>query len=347
MLRLHTLQARISAAIGLLALLLAVLGGLGLWGLQRSNAALQSMVEGQLRPMQLLAGVSQVLDRAKYGVVSAIADPVQIDQDMDALRALLESGQQDWAAYRSSVHTMQESALIEQYERAWTELRERGVRPAMEVLRGMNRTGATETYTQTLLPLHAPARKLLNELMLEQQHNGQALYEQMQAGHRWLFGLSLAAMLAGVVIAVVAALTLARAIARPLERAVVVARGVAEGDLTQHIEVTSRDEAGQLLSALRHMNERLQDIVSRVRLGTDTMALAANEIAGGNQDLSQRTESQAAALQQTTASLRQLSTVVQDHTGHADEARRLAGSAQASAQRGRASTQAVVQTMEG
>ena len=347
MLRLHTLKERIVAAIGLLALLLAALGGLGLWGLQRSNAALQAMVEEQLRPMQLLARVSQVLDMGRFGVVSTIADPVQVDQDMDALQALLARGQRDWAAYRASPHTPAELALIEAYERAYAELMERGVRPAMEVLRGMNLPGATETYTQTLLPLHAPARQLLNELMQEQQQTGQVLYEQMQAGYRWIFGLSLTAVLAGVAIAIVAAYTLARAIARPLVQAVTVACGVAEGDLTQTIAVTSRDETGQLLAALQHMNERLQDIVSRLRQGTDAMALAASEIASGNQDLSLRTESQAAALQQTTASLRQLSEVVQGHVRHAEQARQLAAAAQGTAQQGSVSTQAVVQTMEG
>src|SRR5256885_13789125 len=63
------------------------------------------------------------------------------------------------------------------------------------------------------------------------------------------------------------------------------AQAVAAGDLGSRIEVHGKDETGQLLQALQHMNESLQRIVGQVRQGTDSIATASGQIASGNQDL--------------------------------------------------------------
>ena len=60
-----------------------------------------------------------------------------------------------------------------------------------------------------------------------------------------------------------------RSITRPLGQVVDIARRVADGDLTSDIAVDSRDEAGQMMEALRHMNASLTRIVGEVRTSTE------------------------------------------------------------------------------
>ncbi|WP_019143225.1 methyl-accepting chemotaxis protein, partial [Noviherbaspirillum massiliense] len=88
------------------------------------------------------------------------------------------------------------------------------------------------------------------------------------------------------VLGVILALWIARNITRPLADAVKLARQVAEGDLRARVEVKSKDETGELMSALKNMNESLIRIVSNVRAGTDAITSASQEIAAGNMDLS-------------------------------------------------------------
>ncbi|MFA6314731.1 MAG: MCP four helix bundle domain-containing protein, partial [Sterolibacterium sp.] len=82
-------------------------------------------------------------------------------------------------------------------------------------------------------------------------------------------------------VSVVAALWMSRMITRPLVKAVSVAKTVAAGDLTSHIEVTSKDETGELLQALKHMNASLLKIVGEVRSGTEAIGSGTAEIARG------------------------------------------------------------------
>jgi methyl-accepting chemotaxis protein len=92
----------------------------------------------------------------------------------------------------------------------------------------------------------------------------------------------------------VAAWIISRSITVPLQSAVDIASTVANGDLTTQFKAESnRDEIGDLMTALKGMNDSLRNVVSQVQLGTNTIATASNEIAAGNMDLSQRTEEQA------------------------------------------------------
>ncbi|VVE27125.1 chemotaxis protein [Pandoraea aquatica] len=129
------------------------------------------------------------------------------------------------------------------------------------------------------------------------------------------------------VIGIGAAYSVTRSITRPIARAVEVAERVAQGDLTSRIEVTSRDETGQLMAALKHMNESLDQIVRRVRSGTAAIASASGELLAGNTDLSSRTEEQAASLEETASSMEQLTATVKQNADNARQASQLASNA--------------------
>jgi methyl-accepting chemotaxis protein len=160
-------------------------------------------------------------------------------------------------------------------------------------------------------------------------------------GTRILGGILALALVLGVVCAV----SITRSLTRPLRKAVSVAQQVAQGDLTSHIEVRSKDETGQLLAALQAMNGSLQSIVGEVRNGSDSIATAAAQIAAGNVDLSARTEEQAGALEETAASMEELTTAVRQNSENAAQARALAVAAYGVADKGGAVVGRAVQTM--
>jgi methyl-accepting chemotaxis protein len=115
--------------------------------------------------------------------------------------------------------------------------------------------------------------------------------------------------------------------------------------LRSEVAVASKDETGQLLLALQDMNNSLDGIVGRVRVGADTIATASREIADGNLDLSSRTEQQASTLQETASSMEELTSTVQQSAEQARRAHLMAQSATETAARGGAAVAHVVDTM--
>jgi methyl-accepting chemotaxis protein len=173
---------------------------------------------------------------------------------------------------------------------------------------------------------------------IKAKRSGDEIYSQVRI---WILGILAASMVLGMTLAV----WIARIVSRPLKDAVAIAKTVSAGDLTSRIETGSKDETGQLLAALKDMNQSLTGIVRNVRVGTEAIATASGQIASGNLDLSSRTEEQASSLEETAASMEQLANSVKQNAENADQANRLAISAFDVAGKGRVVVSQVVDTM--
>lgn len=168
------------------------------------------------------------------------------------------------------------------------------------------------------------ATELLNQARKQIVATTEASVTRAAASSERATLLSLIAMVFGASGAIAAGVAVSRSITRPLKHAVEVAQSVAAGNLATKIDVTSEDETGQLLAALRAMNSSLKNIVTEVRQGAETISLASNEIAHGNLDLSSRTEKQAAALEETASSMEELTSTVQMNAANANQANQMA-----------------------
>jgi methyl-accepting chemotaxis protein len=139
---------------------------------------------------------------------------------------------------------------------------------------------------------------------------------------------------------------LVRSIREPLAQANDLAARIAEGDLTHSVHSDRTDEFGQLLHSLEAMNISLGRMVSEIRGGTDSIAIASAEIATGNNDLAQRTEQTSGNLQATASSMDGITQMVQHSTDSARQASSLAANASKVAQRGSEVVSQVVSTMQ-
>jgi len=157
----------------------------------------------------------------------------------------------------------------------------------------------------------------------------------------------LGALLVCVLLAVGAAVWLIGSVTKPLHAAIEVASRIAAGDLSHDIAIDSSNETGRLLQALQRMQTSLLDIVEQVREGSGNVANASAEIAQGNQDLSDRTENQANALQVTASSMHTLESTVRQNADNARQANELALTASSVAVKGGDVVGQVVETMKG
>ncbi len=192
-----------------------------------------------------------------------------------------------------------------------------------------------------------PIGKAVNKL-IDYQLNEVKL-EHGAAAQRYTSGLSVFAVI--VLVSLAAGSTIGwvmiRAITAPLNQAVRIARSVAGGNLTQHIDDDGKSETAMMLSALKDMQTSLVEVVATVRSGSEGVAAASAEIAQGNHDLSARTEQQASALEETAASMEELNSTVRQNADSARQANQLALNASTVAIHGGQVVSQVVETMKG
>ncbi|TAK64535.1 methyl-accepting chemotaxis protein [Methylobacter sp.] len=126
----------------------------------------------------------------------------------------------------------------------------------------------------------------------------------------------------------------------------IIASALSEGDLTQTISKNYPGTFGAVIASMNGTVENLRGLVGEIQDSTISINTAAKEIAAGNNDLSHRTEEQAASLEQTAASMEELTSTVQLNAKSAQYANQLAVGATDIAGKGVAVVEQVVTTME-
>ncbi len=193
---------------------------------------------------------------------------------------------------------------------------------------------AADHYSSQLKALLSLQRKSIDDFAVELELSSERSFKLLVA---------LGALV--VLLGALAAYLITRSITQPLRAAVDVAETVANGDLSTVFNAAPRDEIGDLMRALKAMNESLFKVVSEVQSGTRSIATASHEIAAGNLDLSSRTEQQASSLEETAASMEELTSTVRQNADNAEQANQLALTASGVAAKGGAIVGKVVDTM--
>ncbi|CAG9247031.1 Aerotaxis sensor receptor protein [Paraburkholderia unamae] len=138
-----------------------------------------------------------------------------------------------------------------------------------------------------------------------------------------------------------------RHLGEPLAQMTTASTRMAAGDLTATLAIATNDDLGDVLQALNQLQANLTAIVFDVRSQIDGMLDAAHEISSGNLDLSRRTEMQAASLEETAATMDQLTTTVQANADASARALDLARDAQSAAAEGGSIAAQMERTMTG
>ena len=337
---------RLALAFGLVLVLLAVVLGTGVQKLSAMNDLLVKVVEVNNARIEAAGAMRDNLRRISIAVrdITIISDDALMQEQSAAIVKAREGYDAAAGALTASIVTEEGKAQL-----ATTAAAAAKVLPLVARAESLARQNDIEAGREFLRTEFVPAMRgwttSIDEIIAlqttrnaEDQARGQDAYRDART---LMFSVGALALLAAVVVA----WRITRSITRPLNQAVEVARTVAAGDLSSEIEVTSTDETGQLLSALKEMNGNLRDIVSQVRTGTETIATASDEIASGNLDLSARTEQQASSLEETASSMEELTSTVKQNAEHARQANGLARSASDVATRGGAVVSDVVETM--
>jgi methyl-accepting chemotaxis protein len=160
----------------------------------------------------------------------------------------------------------------------------------------------------------------------------------------------MSAVVALVLIVIVAAIVMSAVTTVSLKQLSTVrdamkAIGSGSGDLTKRLPVDGRDEVAQISSAFNQFIEKLLVVMKQIRDTSESVRLAANEIATGNVDLSSRTEAAAASLQQTAASMEEITSTVTLSASAAKQASSNSSSASSVAARGGEVVADVIDTM--
>nr|WP_248915772.1 methyl-accepting chemotaxis protein [Pseudomonas moorei] len=184
-------------------------------------------------------------------------------------------------------------------------------------------TGLLEQEKTVYQQLHQRADQVVARVDQAYVAEDQSMQTELKKNSLLIIGSSALALLVGLV----AAWVITRLIVAPLRSVIRVAQQIASGDLSGTVEVTRRDEIGQLMQAMQQMGAGLSHIVSGLQAGIEQLATSAQSLSAVTEQTNLEVSSQKEETEQVATAMNQMTATVHDVARNAEEAAQAAQTA--------------------
>ncbi len=308
----------------LVTLVMAAVGGFALWGIGQQARLISSIYHQDLHPAtelgRLVTAVSQVrfLEFAHLGS----EDPEQ----MDAITEQIASRDTAITASLQTIDTLTTDETIhslvttlQKNYREYQELRGQSLQESTDFMKEEAKARINGPEASIYTTFFATVERLSSRL----EELGQSRYQTARASAARTRNISALCLGGAILLALSLGIGIARSICRALQANITMATKIATGDLTERMAVTGRDELGDLAGTMNRMADAITNMIAKVKQAAEKLA-AANA-------------TQAASIEETSASIEELRSVIRhnaDNAAQADSEAQRTGAVVADAQRG-------------
>jgi len=334
-------RARILGAMALMALLVVLIGGAGMFALSNSNNAVEYAYEQQLKNSMTIARITQLLSENRAQISLGLQHspdsrflplhdhPVTLHTD--TITANHQAVEKLRAAYTGMAQkTPEEQALAGAFLAATETLHREGIAPARDALLAGDYDKAGLLLLRQVNPLQAKALASANALKDYLDAAGEKAMETAQAQYAFKRNLTIGIMLFSILLVVVIGGMLVRSVVGPMRQAIGHFDRISEGVLTDEVDTTRTDEAGRLLSSLAVMQVTLKVVLDEVRAVSQTLDEESQTLNQGmnlvvKQSIQQqdRVQGTAAATEELTQSVAEVASSVSNTAEAATRSRQL------------------------
>ena len=345
----RSVKLRLAVSLGACILMLIVVGIIGLFNLSKTNDALTRTYEENVLTLGNLSQVNQALlgNRVKVTAEQRDRNPasaITTQQEVAENDAILDAAWSDY--FPARVTNNDERAVAEGFITSLASLRA-GIDEINAAMIGNDYDGAREIATTTLRAEYPKVLTALQELIDRNSAQAAVNNQQSSSDYAWTRNVVIGVMVASIIFSILLAIWLIRGIMTPLGKAQALANAMAEGRLDNDVDVSSKDEFGVMLRALKSMETKFSQVVMSVRNNAESVNVAADEIVLGTDDLSRRTQEQASSIEETAASMDEITSTVRQNADNASEADKLVHEVSQQANAGGEIAAQAVTAMEG
>lgn len=255
-----TIKARLIVAFGVLAINVALVTAVSLFGATSANKHLSDVYNNRLIPVSQMAHVNDLMRQNTHHLMVALisrAAKENIKRYTDAVQDNLKKIDGIMELYLKSDLTPEERALAEEWIATKAALVKKSIAPSMEQLLNGEFTDAEDTITATGKKLQAKTQETMDKLLEAQMKTAKASYAY--AEHNMNLVEKIILCLVSVVALFCFGLTfIIRSITQPISTLMKDVKRVADGDIeTSLYGITRSDEIGPLAVALEHWRKSL------------------------------------------------------------------------------------------
>jgi aerotaxis receptor len=324
-----TIRMRLGLIMGFMALLMLGGGGVGLVGIVMANKALESTYQNRLEPTGMIGRImvrmgdnrAQImlgLQHDPAGVLSAMHDH-PLAAHTDAVARNRDEITAIWQDYMKRDLSGEERRLAENYATARGRYVE-ALGSAVEALLAGDFRQANQIVLTRLNPSYQAANEAAETLLRQTLATAKADYDRALARYTLIRNLAIAGTVIGILLAIISAVLLVRAIVRPLNAAIGHFDQIAQGNLTREIDISGRDEPGQLLAGMAAMQVHLKVMLDEIRLASHAVEDRSTGLRSRMLQVAESSDAQQERVQEVAAAMEEVSQSVTEVAGNAEEA---------------------------
>jgi methyl-accepting chemotaxis protein len=344
MLRNLSIAWRASIGFGLITALTVAIGLFALSVMSDMREGTRQISEDWLPGVMTLSHAAQNVQRVRALTLRMMltSNPLALEENYAKIENLKAETRKELSAYEKTIREPEDRVIFERFKAAES---------SYMLLQGkvveLTRKGQLDEAREIIngeMNQHADAlSKNLSDLINfnDRGANDAAsrsveVFLKARTGLMWaLVIVSLASMVLGI--------GLIRSIVIPLRQSVELAKVVATGNLTTHIEITGTDEPAQLMAALRSMQGNLRDTIVAIAESSSQLASASEELSTVTEDSSRGLHQQNVEIEQAATAITQMTAAAEDVARNAVSTADATRASDQTAQQGR---QQVLQTVD-
>lgn len=336
------------------------IGFLGYLSLNRINEDMKAMYQDRFLPVIQLMSVNKALSENTVLLMNAAS----INQDYDKLEQAVMANQSKMntglSDYGQLALSEEEREMLEGAQ-TLSNAYQNSINESLKLLKNNDRMGLILKLNSSATQ-KAAIEDRITSLVETQDKKSQELYLQSLSRFEQSRNLTIILIGAGILLSLIFGIALTRMIARPINevKGRLVEMANAGGDLTQRLQVKSRDEVGQLAHEFNSMLASIQGIIKEVMHDSQLVSETSNALAEQAKKTSQASENivltvkqiaagaetQVESISETSASMTQMSSGIQQISASTQEVTSSANLAKEMAENGRQTIDQSIEKME-
>ena len=329
---------RLWAALGVLLVLMAIVGFSGLRSLATSNEELEGIYRDGLLPSNSINKMMLLLaDNRSQIMLGLQHDSTNPNSKLHdhPLDVHVDNTLKNREAINAELETLKKLALTERQKTLLDKLgetRERFSREGVNVARGLLKEGKFNEANAVLLlkinPIYAEIKRDGDALIQQLASDAEARHKTAKTKYESVRNFSIGLLALAVLIAVVGGMLLVSAIVKPLRQVIAHFERIAEGKLTDDIDVSGRDETGLLMCNLGIMQGTIKAMLDEISTASRAIEQRSRLLEDQMRCVSTQSEQQQASVEGVAAATEEFSQSVQEVAANAEDTAKAARESQ-------------------
>jgi len=296
----------------LVTILVAVVGFYGIVNMKNINDRMTAMYKNNLIPIQLLSQISEneTVSRVEILNLFVYTDQNSISTSINNIDKLTNEDDSLLKQYEATNLTDEEKTLLKNFKADAQNYR--AVRTQIvELIKSSNQQQALSLMNE-VKTIREKSQKDLDDLIsLNEKVAAQTSTDgDVTFSSSYKFMLTL--IVFSIILAISLGILLSQIIVSSLKKGVKFAKSIAEGDLTQKLDIKSKDEFGELAAALNKAMRNTDNLIK-------TLNESIGSISASSQELSATSEEISAQVQNVTAAVEEISSGMEETSASTEE----------------------------